>query len=194
MLYYYPNRPILIAADPDNPMSPMPKPINKMERSGVWIAEQKWNGDNILIYTDKMKIWNRHKGLSKYQPTPKVREELEKLPKNCIFNAELVHYKTKTVKNKIIIHCVMAWKGEYLIGKTWGDSRKLIESIPTRDSVIISPIWKKGFWKLFKNADGNIIEGIILKDPTGKIKFSTTPLNDVAWMRKIRKPSKKYLF
>ena len=194
MLYYYPNRPILIAADPDNPMNPKPDYLNELEASGQYIAEQKWNGDNALIYTSSREFWNRSKRKLKYQPTPEVIKELNKWPKRCLLNAELVHTKTKSIKNKIIVHCVMVWKNKCLNGKTWGDSRKLLESMPSGKHVIVSPVWKKGFWDLYQAADGSEIEGIILKNPSGKLIFSTTPISDVPWMRKVRKKSKKYAF
>jgi hypothetical protein len=92
----------------------------------------------------------------------------------------------------------MAWDGKYLIGKSWGDSRAILEKCVedglSGPHVKISPVWRSGFWNLFQDADGAIIEGIILKDPTGKLVFSATPPRDVPWMLKIRKPCKKYNF
>lgn len=111
-----------------------------------------------------------------------------------MINAELVHYKTKTVKDTIIVHCVMTWKGRPLIGKTWGDSRKILEGMPSGNHVKVSEIFHKDFWNLFQQSDGEIIEGIILKNPKGKLVFSMTPIKDISWMLKIRKPSKKYQF
>jgi hypothetical protein len=60
--------------------------------------------------------------------------------------------------------------------------------------LLLSRTWKTGFWNLFKRADGKIIEGIVLKNPAGKLVHSTTPIDDVPWMKKIRVPSKKYSF
>jgi hypothetical protein len=88
----------------------------------------------------------------------------------------------------------MAHEGKPLIGSTWGDSRKILETFTYGSHVVLSNIWKKGFWDLWNKADGSIIEGIILKDPKGVLKFSTSPVNDVSWMLKIRKPSKKYSY
>ena len=195
MLYYFPNRPVLVAADPKNPLNPSPDWLNEQEATGKYVAEQKWNGDNALIYTDTMEFWNRHHRQLKYRPPPEVLAELEKWPKGALLNAELVHSKTKTVKNFVLVHCIMGWEGEPLIGKTWGDSRAILETMPSGEHVKVSPVWKKGFWQLYKEADGAIIEGIILKDPTGKLVFSaSTPPPDVPWMRKVRKGCKKYAF
>lgn len=193
-LYYYPNRPILIPPDPKNPLNPQPDYINSLEQSNKYIAEQKWNGDNILLYTSEMEFWNRKKEKHRYVPSEKVKEELQKFPKKSILNLELIHYRTKDIKDKLIVHCIMAWKGNLLNGKTWNDSRKILENQEFGNQVILSPVWKKGFWKLFQKTDGNTIEGIILKNPIGKLVFSTTPIKDVSWMLKIRKPCKKYSF
>ena len=204
MLYYYPNRPILVPPDPDTPMSPKPDYLNGLEVTGKYIAEQKWNGDNTLIYTDDMSFWNRHKERLHYKPSPEVLKELQIFPKGSIINAETVHTKTKTVKDTLIVHCVMAWDGELLLGKTWGDARKILESLnlpltvwnQTNYSarVLLSRTWTEGFWDLYQKADGAIIEGIILKDPKGKLVHSATPIKDGPWMLKIRKPCKKYNF
>ena len=194
MLYFYPNRPILIPPDPKNPLNPKPHHINEMEQSGKYIAEQKWNGDNVLLYTSEMEFWNRRKERHRYVPSEEVRDELEKFPKKSILNLELIHYKTKDIKHKLIVHCVMAWKGKLLTGRTWGDARHILENQEFGSRVILSPVWKKGFWKLFQEADGSLIEGIVLKNPLGKLVFSTLPIRDVYWMLKIRKPNKKYNF
>jgi len=194
MLYYYPNRPTLIPPDPDSPLNPKSNYINELERSGRFIAEQKWNGDNILIYTSGLEIWNRHKKRHRFTITPEIKKELSLFPKQSILNAELVHYRTENLKNLIIVHSLLVWKGKVLNGKTWGYARKILEDQEYGEHVVLSKMWKSGFWKLFNKADGKIIEGIILKNPTGKIIISTSPIKDVSYMYKIRKPSKKYSF
>jgi hypothetical protein len=186
MVYYYPNRPTLIP--------PSKEHLDKLEASGRYIAERKWNGDNTLIDTAGMRFWNRRKELHRYKPCPEAVAELDKLPKNSIINAELMHYKTKTIKEILIVHAIMVYKGKPLIGKTWGDSRKIIKEFEFGEHVKLSETFQSGFWDLFQQADGTIIEGIILKDPAGKLVFSTTPIVDVSWMLKIRKPCKKYRF
>lgn len=186
MIYYFPNRPILIPPDKDH--------LDKLEASGRFIAEKKWNGDNILIDTDAMQVWNRKKERHRFVPSPAMQEELNQWPKGMVINAELMQYRTKEIKDIIIIHCVMVWKGKPLIGKTWGDSRKILKQMPDGEHAQISQVYESGFWDLFQTADGVTIEGIILKQPAGKLVFSTTPIQDVSWMYKIRKPCKKYQF
>jgi hypothetical protein len=198
MIYYYPNRPTLIPPDPKNPTNPNPDYINGLEASGKYVAEQKWNGVNSIIYTDGLEFWNRHKARFNYSPSPEVIEELERWPKGSRLNAEVVHTKTTDIKHLIIVHCIMEWKGKLLIGKTWGDSRRILEDCISDglsgEHVVVSKVWQSGFWNLFQQADGKIIEGIILKNPMGKFQYATTPLKDVPWMLKIRKPCKKYSF
>lgn len=195
--YFYPNRPTLMPADPKHIFDPEPDYINSLETSGKYVAELKWNGDNTLIYTDTGTWWNRHKAHLKYQPSPEVRAEMAKIfPSGCIVNAETVNRCTKDIKNKIVVHCLMAYKGKLLLGKTWGDSRKILEDLDFSGCrhVELSQTHKTGFWSLFQSAwqaDASI-EGIILKNPKGKLIFSTRPVTDVPWMLKIRKPCKKY--
>jgi hypothetical protein len=194
MLFYYPNRPTLIPPDPSNPLDPKPDYIRSLEASGLYVGEKKWNGDNVLIDTDTFEIWNRHRERHRYPIPPEVKAELDRWPKRAVLNAELMHYHTTKVKNLIIVHCIMVWKGQPLLGKTWGDSRKILEDQPDGTHVQVSKIFRKGFWEEYRKADGEVIEGIILKNPSGVLVFSTTPVNDVPWMKKIRKASKKYPF
>lgn len=194
-MYFYPNRPSLIPPDPHNPTNPKSDYINSLQKSGKYIAEQKWNGDNVLIYTGSQpQFWNRYRRVLHYQPSEEVLEQLSHWPSQCILNAELVHFKTKEIKHTLIVHCVMSWKGKPLYGKTWGDSRLILVDQPNKSNVRVSKVWTSGFWNLFKEADGKVIEGIILKDPDGKLVFSATPIPNVPWMKKIRKPCKKYSF
>lgn len=202
MLYYFPNRPILVPPDPDTPMNPKPDYINSLEAKRIYVAEQKWNGDNALIYTDDLSFWNRHEARHRYQPLPETVKELKRWPKGAIVNLELIHYRIKDLKYKniLLIHSLLAWDGVPLVGKTWGDARLILEDLfrtlkPAKQSgLVLSPVWKKGFWDLFQQADGDIIEGIVLKDPTGKLVISATKIPDVTFMLKIRKPCKKYKF
>ena len=197
--YWYPNRPTLMPADPANVYNPGRAYIDSLEASKLYVAELKWNGDNTLIYTDTDTWWNRHKEHLNYRPSPEVIEEMHKVfPTGCIVNAETVNRCTKNIKNKIVVHCLMAYKGQLLLGKTWGDSRKILEDLDFSGCthVKLSQTHKTGFWDLFQSAwhGGPEIEGIILKNPKGKLVFSTNqkPAEDVSWMMKIRKPSKKY--
>lgn len=205
-MFFFPNRPTLIPPDPVSPTNPSPDYITRLEQTGKYIGEYKWNGDNTEIKTDDMSFWNRDGTRLSYQPTPEIIEELSRFPEGCTLNAETMHRHTKNVKNLIILHSILVWKGKPLIGKSWGDARKILEDqglpqtkgtlLSYPNHVVTAQIHKKGFWDMFQNArqtDENI-EGIVLKDPKGLLVFSTTPLNDVPWMLKIRKPSKKYQF
>jgi len=203
MLYYWPNRPTLVPPDPQNPLHPKPDYINSLEESGKFIAEQKWNGDNTLVYTDDLTFWNRHGEKNKrYTPPPEMMKQLKRIPKGGILNLELLHYRIKNLKfkNKLLVHSLLGWEGMPLVGKTWGDARLILEDLfktlkfPEESGIILSPVWKKEFWKLFQEADGDVIEGIVLKEPKGKLVISASKIPDVTYMLKIRKPNKKYKY
>jgi len=200
MIFYFPNRPILVPPDPDRPLKPKPDYINSLEASGKYIAEEKWNGDNTSIYTDDLSFWNRRGEPHRYQPPPDMKKQLKRIPKGAIINLELIHYRTKDIKDRLLIHNLLGWEGAPLAGKTWGDARLILEDLfrtlkfPKESGIVLSPVWKKGFWKLFQEADGELIEGIILKEPEGRLVISASKIPDVSYMLKIRKPSKKYQF
>ena len=182
-------------------MDPHPDYLNDLEASGKYVAEHKWNGDNTLIHTDTMTFWNRHHEKLHYTPSPAVMEELQRwkdIGGDAIINCETMHRHTTDIKDTLIVHCIMAWKGEYLIGKTWGDSRAILDECIglglDGQHIQISKVWSTGFWSLFVETDGKVIEGIVLKNPAGKLVYSTIKLNAVPWMLKVRKPCKKYSF
>ena len=179
-VYFYPNRPTLIPPDRSY--------IQKLENTGRYIAERKWNGDNVLYNTTTQEFWNRHKARHRYVPSADVKAELDRFPKGAVLNAELVNYRTKTVKDLIVVHAIMVYNDHPLIGSSWGASRNLLESFTYGDHVKLSEVFKSDFWERFQEADGNIVEGIILKEIGGKLVFSATPPKDVPWMKKVRKP------
>lgn len=198
MIYYFPNRPLLDVADPDSPADPSSDYLDSLEEEGRWLAEQKWNGDNCLVHINpdgSTEFWNRQKARLKYVPTPEVKDELSRWPKDSVINCELVHSKTKGVKNLLMVHTIMRWEGAWLRGHTWGQSRDILDGCIDwgldQYHIRISRVWKRNFFQLFMDADGSIIEGIILKDPDGKLVFSATASGkgiEVPWMRKFRKP------
>lgn len=198
MIYYYPNRPTLVPPDPENPMDPSSDYLDSLEESGRYLAEQKWNGDNCLVYIHKdgtFRFWNRHKKILKYTASDEVIEELKLWPKDSVLNAELVHSKTTDFKNLFIVHTIMRWEGTWLRGQSWGYSRSILEDCINHGlsgvHIQVSKVWTHGFFQLFQQADGKVIEGLVLKDPEGLIKFSATLIPDVPWMLKVRKPSRR---
>jgi hypothetical protein len=105
----------------------------------------------------------------------------------------------------------MAWEGKILLGKTWGFARQLLEdlswlprTVGTQlnygSHVLLAQDTPSGktipgaFWRMFQEACkcDESIEGIVLKDPSGLLQFSSSKLADVPYMVKVRKPSKKY--
>lgn len=189
MIYYYPNRPLLYTPKKDT--------VDNLENNG-YIAELKWNGDNLILDTSTGTIWNRFKKkYNRYRPSPQVLKEAKIFPKDSLINFELMHFHTPDIKDRWIVHCVMAWKGEYLIGESWAKSRQLLAEIlpePSdlqniKEHVVLSPIYHEGFWDILTQADGKVIEGIVCKDPAGKLVFNTTKSINVPWMIKFRESS-----
>lgn len=205
-MFYYPNRPTLVPPDPNNPLNPSSDYIDELEASGKYIGEYKWNGDNTTVYTSNMTFFNREGRPLHYTPHPEMLEELSVFPRGCILNGELMHRHTKKVKDLLILHSVMAWKGHQLFGKTWGDSRKILEDMDLPQTkgtslvydthLVTAANYGSGYWGMFQEAVAcdEAIEGIVLKNPKGKLVYSVNPISDVPWMVKIRKPSKKYSF
>jgi len=100
-IFFYPNRPTLIPPDPQNPLRPAPDYINGLEKSGTYLAERKYNGDNCYIYSPT-EFWNRHKARHRYQPTPEVLEELKALPKQAHYILRQENFQAKKIFNSLL--------------------------------------------------------------------------------------------
>jgi ATP-dependent DNA ligase len=197
MIYYFPNIPHLLSPDSSE--------IDKYSKDTNWVAELKMNGSNCLLYKENNKyhFYDRHGKMLVYTPISELIQELDnlKIQDNSILNAELLHNKTKVTKNTLFFHCILKWDNKLYNGVTFGKQREHLESIFNGNKynyLILANHYKGEFKKIFKkvinNDKENLIEGLVLKNLTGKININTNSSKEVWWMIKIRKPSKNYTF
>ena len=200
MIYYYPNRPILIS--PDNPS------VELKSNDINWDAEIKWNGDRLVLQKqenpnkknfENFVFFNRENDVLKYAPIKELMEELKalNLPPETQLDGELLHNKTKKIKNRIIFYDIYILGGHNVTGilQERRDILKLLFNDKKFKHIEIAERFETGFTEKFKEViTREECEGLVLKNKTGKIVFNTIKSPDVCWQNKIRREHKNYKF
>lgn len=186
---------------------------------GDWYAQLKLNDTRSLIVVHpngEIVLWNRHKEQQKaYRDLhPKLKEGLQSLNlvkgKFYIFDGLLMHNKTRFVKNTICLMDILVYSGKYLMGTSYEERYKLLQSICNfpdkieQDSGLelgleVSPLlWLSknyeigftGLWKKWEKIKNAAVEGLVFKRKNGKLAYHFN--NDKCdWQGKVRFSDKK---
>lgn len=204
--YLYPPRPEIAI---------IPEHINYYEKSKKWIAQYKKNGTCSIVAISPLKeiiAMNRHKESHKqWSVTSHVKTELARLfPENkwFVLIAELLHAKAKSIKDTLYIHDCVVWGSKFLYGSTFMERQKLLDARLITNAEAQThyvcdsegKIWyAKRFHKnlsylFFGIKDTSIDEGLVLKDPNGKLQFCIKPDSNSGWSVKCRHETKNYLY
>lgn len=192
MIYYYPNRPLLLT--PDHPE------VAVRSQHLDWDAELKKNGTRLELQKDDgLKFFNRQKVLLKYQPIKGLVDELRSLeiPNHSQLDAELLHFKLKHIKNRIYFYDLYVFNGERVVEELQFRREMLHDLFKGRkfEHIEIAKTYSGDFFNLFSEVikkEEN--EGLVMKNKKGKIVWKTTRSPDVPWQVKIRKSTKNYKF
>lgn len=201
--YIYPPRPAIVSTVDG---------LKTYEKRG-WVGQAKLNGSCAEVYTDKstVKFMGR-------DGTPFVRQiiktdDLLKLHRGrswITVTGEFMNKSKRDGKGKIfngafVIFGLVVYNGKHLIGSTFRERQAILDDLYGEgehfDEYInyISPSvyrvrnFEHGFEELYKKIiKVDMYEGLVLKNPDGKLEFGTRPVNNTGWMVKIRKPTKNY--
>jgi ATP-dependent DNA ligase len=194
MLYYFPNRPFLIP-----PSSPE---VILRDNDPDWHGEIKWMGDRLELQKidNKFIFMNRHKkAFSKFVPSIELLDELNALniPNNSQLDGELMHFKTKEIKQTIHFYDVYVLNDKPIREDLEARRDILAQHFGGRkfQHIDITEAFPNNFIELFNSViKDHEKEGLVLKDKRGKIQFTTNKSVDVTWQIKIRKENKNYKF
>jgi len=202
--YLYPPRPEFVLTSDRIPF---------YEKDG-WVGQYKMNGTNTILAMSpegSFTAMNRHNEEHRaWQLTEEIKTSLRQLlPKGSwtVLVGEIMHSKTPTIKNTIYFHDVLVHQSKHLVGMTFKDRQILLEKLlPSNGKedkshyFVTDRIWRaklitKNIHKHFVEIeDPKILEGFVLKLPTGKLKPCYTENNNTSWQYKIRYPTKNYQF
>jgi len=203
--YLYPPRPETAIA---------PDFLDWYEKRG-WCAQYKKNGTNTIISIDPDKNFiamNRHNADHKaWDLTNHIKKELVRLfPEKhwFVLVAEIMHSKTKEIKDTIFIHDIIVYESELLYGSEFESRQQLLDKRLKTDREtdthyicdLEGKVWfAKRFYKDFEKAfwaikDPTVDEGLVLKNPKGKLSVCSKPTDNSNWQVKCRHSCKKYNF
>lgn len=200
---------------PPRPDLAIPSELLHVYESKGWIAQFKKNGTNtiIAISPDKQIItMNRHKAAHKaWAITEHIKNELLRLfPENkwFVLCAEIMHSKTPTIKDTIYIYDMLVWCGDFMYNSTFEERAEILDSrlITNVESTThyvcdsAGKIWyakrfNKNFLDLFNSIrDIKIDEGLVLKNPKGRLNTCAKSDDNKSWQVKCRHSAKNYAF
>ncbi len=208
--YLYPPRPVSAGAV-------APNFLGHYEREG-WVVQAKLNGTcNVMaVAPDRktIKAMSRHADAHKlWAPSKHTVAPFAKLPGDgwYVFVAELMHSKVTGGPRDInYINDILVADGEYLVGTTFAERQELLLKLfgitdKTKGEishyVIDAHTWlarphSSGFAGLFKTlTDADIMyEGIVLKNPRGKLAMCGKEAANTKWLAKCRRGGKNYSY
>ena len=180
------------------------------------IAQPKLNGSNCLIFTngDKFVVMNRHnQRLTNFRLTDSEVKELYRGNGGwLILNGEYLNKNkmdetSQPFNHKFVIFDILAFDGDYLVGKTFSERIELLDSLYGKvDSEkeylysISTNVYRvKSYMNDFKNIFDNLtpidmIEGLVMKRKNARLEIGTSELNNVKSQLKCRKPTKNYKY
>ncbi len=204
--YIYPPR-------PKNAISP--DELNFWD-NGSLVSQPKLNGSNCLIFTngDKFVVMNRHnQRLTNFRLTD---DEVKNLYRGnggwLILNGEYLNKNKsdetgQSFNHKFVIVDILAFDGEYLVGKTFQERIELLDSLYSQTdsekeylySISTNVYRVKSYINDFKNIFDKLtpidmIEGLVMKRKNARLEIGTSELNNVKSQLKCRKPTKNYKY
>ncbi len=204
--YIYPPR-------PKNAVSP--DELNFWD-NGSLVSQPKLNGSNCLIFTngDKFVVMNRHnQRLTNFRLSD---DEVKNLYRGnggwLILNGEYLNKNKsdetgQSFNHKFVIFDILAFDGDYLVGKTFQERIELLDSLYGQTdsekeylySISTNVYRVKSYINDFKNIFDKLtpidmIEGLVMKRKTARLEIGTSELNNVKSQLKCRKPTKNYKY
>jgi len=123
----------------------------------------------------------------------------------------LIALKTQTLTTifeVVNIYDLLVWRSQFLLASTFMERQKLLDSklktnvetathyvCDNEGKIWYAKLFTKDFKKLFKSIkDTKIDEGLVLKDPDGKLQSCRTITENTGWQVKCRHKHKNYAF
>lgn len=186
-----------------------PRP-EKLVMSGVlgifeqnkYICQIKKNGtgSTLAISPDKeffvkTRVGDNHKA---WTPPEGIFDPFYSLPPRWYyFCFELLHNKTKNIKNTMFIHDILVANNNYLIGTKYIDRYNLMHNLfkvqgscpqydLISDDVLIANNYNIGFEAIFNALYSSEDEGLVLKNPKAELSLCVKENSNSSWQIKCR--------
>lgn len=190
----------------------LPGLLGFYENRGFW-AQIKKNGTcSILGVGPKGEIYtqNRHgEDHRLWKPSEESLKPFKDIAngKWHVFVVEVIDAKTPRIKDTIYIHDIIVHAGKILVDSKFSERQKLLRKIfPNRvkggfgyekitKKVWLATLIKRKFKAIFDSIeDPKVDEGLVLKDPNGRLEPMWREGKNSGWQVKCRHPHKNYGF
>ncbi|MGI9571376.1 MAG: hypothetical protein ACR2PH_16915 [Desulfobulbia bacterium] len=195
---------------PPRPEKKIPASVLGFYEKRGWHAQVKKNGTCNIIFVgpDGVLFKTRHNDDHRqWTPNKATVDFFKQFPAWTVFVAELMHNKTKHIKDVNYINDILVYNGEYLVGKTYAERQELLQSIipacigeTYSHNIINENIWVAknwsgdltSIWDIAQKYDED--EGLVLKRPNSKLTHCFKNNSNSNWLVKCRKGTKNYGF
>lgn len=201
---------------PPRPKNAIPDSELDFWDNGSLIAQPKLNGSNCLIFTNGQKshVMNRHnQRLTNFQLSDiEIRDIYRGTGNWTILNGEYMN-KSKFDENsqvfnhKLVIFDILAYDGEYLIGKTFSERIEILDKLygveiseksylhRVSQNVYRVRSYQSEFKQIYDTLTPiDMIEGLVLKRKSARLEAGSTENNNVKSQIKCRKATKNYKY
>ena len=203
--YIYPPR-------PKNAVDP--KEINLWD-DGTLLCQPKLNGSNCVIFTDGVtyKIMGRHNQvLTNFNLNINEISNIYSGKGWMAINAEYLNKSkldenNKIFNHKLIIFDILAYNGEYLVGKTFQERVDILNQLygqnlsdksylySITENIFHVKSYNTNFKQIFDELIKiDVVEGIVCKRKNSKLELGVTSENNTKGQIKFRKPTKNYRY
>lgn len=194
-----------------------------LSRYKGFFGQYKYNDIRTLIYLfpdGRVELLTRHKVPHRfYELTEKMTENLRSLDLERghfhILDGGVQRVPMKLPRGEerpVILWDILVHKSVYLTGSTYRQRSALLTRIcghpkqlekktshelglVIEDSLWLAPTFKRGFEERYRaTSTMEEVEGLILKDPNGKLERAVREENNGSWMIRVRKQTASYVF
>jgi len=200
---------------PPRPKNAIPDAELEFWDNGSLIAQPKLNGSNCVIFTNGIKtiVMNRHnQRLTNFNLSDNEVKDIYRGEGWMILNGEYMN-KSKSDENdqvfnhKFVIFDILGYNGEYLVGKTFEERIKLLDSLygqvdsekeylfKVTENVYRVKSYEVDFKNIFdKLTPIDMIEGLVMKRKNARLELGTSENNNTKSQLKCRKATRNYKY
>lgn len=199
---------------PPRPELRVPRELFQHYEKNQWWAQTKKNGTCTVIFTNGTDVIYKTRRYNEDHKAWQPLEEHSRLFRRTsdgmwnVFVGELLHNKTKHIKNHLYLFDLIALGGQQLVGVSYAERYGMLSDVwPTRikegidDQMFVDehlsvarcllPHHKGEFAERFNNLKEED-EGLVLKDPKALLKPCFKEGLNGSWQVKSRIPTKNY--